>query len=350
MVAMPNRACAAASLLAAVLCLPGRSAGAPEKEPPAAASERIERLINRGAMEEALAAVDRLLAGQGETARGLFYKGAILYRQSRHREALQHLQKSFSLDENAPDTSKALGLCLVKLGKPDLAETFFAIAVRLAPGDFMARYYLGLRYYISRRVRSCRVRVPQGGRDRAGLPGRTCLSRPRPRSARRLRGRGPALREGQRAEPRKLPGLVPAAAAAGGRSCSGKAAWTKPKACFWSPFATMRATRMPAMSWACCWRGGTLSPRAVEQLQRAASLAPADHRPHYALSRIYRRLGDARKARDAVNRFRERRGPLGDGDAPKRTLLHDPRAFLHCDIGVGVDSREAVHRAARPSE
>ena len=48
-------------------------------------------------------------------------------------------------------------------------------------------------------------------------------------------------------------------------------------------------------------------PRAVEQLQRAAALAPADHRPHYALSRIYRRLGDAGKARDAVKRFRERR-------------------------------------------
>ena len=306
MVAMPNRACAAASLLAAVLCLPGRSAGAPEKEPPAAASERIERLINRGAMEEALAAVDRLLAGQGETARGLFYKGAILYRQSRHREALQHLQKSFSLDENAPDTSKALGLCLVKLGKPDLAETFFAIAVRLAPGDFMARYYLGLRYYISRRFDLAAsefrkaVEIEPDYLDGHAFLGRAQEALGDYEGAARHYGKANELNRESSPGSFLPPLLLGSFLFRQGRMDEAES-------------LLLESIRYDAGNADARYELGLLLerryafPRAVEQLQRAASLAPADHRPHYALSRIYRRLGDARKARDAVNRFRERR-------------------------------------------
>ena len=258
MVAMPNRACAAASLLAAVLCLPGRSAGAPEKEPPAAASERIERLINRGAMEEALAAVDRLLAGQGETARGLFYKGAILYRQSRHREALQHLQKSFSLDENAPDTSKALGLCLVKLGKPDLAETFFAIAVRLAPGDFMARYYLGLRYYISRRFDLAAsefrkaVEIEPDYLDGHAFLGRAQEALGDYEGAARHYGKANELNR-ESSPGSSLPPLLL------GSFLFRQGRMDEAESLLLESIRYDAATRMPAMSWACCWRGGTLS-------------------------------------------------------------------------------------------
>ncbi len=307
MVAMPSRSWAAALLPAAVLCLPGGSAGAPAQTlSDAGAAERIEQLINRGAVQEALAGVDSLLAAQGETARGLFYKGAILYRQGRHREALPYLQKSFSLDENDPDTSKALGLCLVKLGKPDLAETFFAIAVTLAPGDFMARYYLGLRYYISRRFDLAStefrktVEIEPDYLDGHAFLGRAWEALGDYEGAARHYGRANELNRGRSPSSSMPPMLLGSFLFRQGRMDEAES-------------LLLESIRYDAGNADARYELGLLLerrsalPRAVKQLQRAAALAPADHRPHYALSRIYRRLGDDRKARDAVKRFRERR-------------------------------------------
>ena len=75
----------------------------------------------------------------------------ILYRQEKYEQALAELRQSFSLNEKDPDVHKLLGLCLTKLEKPKMAAPFFQIAVKLAPDDFMARYYLGLHSYTTNR-------------------------------------------------------------------------------------------------------------------------------------------------------------------------------------------------------
>jgi tetratricopeptide (TPR) repeat protein len=111
----------------------------------------IEQLVDRGRIEEARERLRERMSAEGKTARTLLIRATISYREGLYETALKDLRESFALDENVPDVHKLMGLCLTKLEKPKLAEPFFQIAVKLAPDDFMAHFYLGLHYYTTNR-------------------------------------------------------------------------------------------------------------------------------------------------------------------------------------------------------
>jgi tetratricopeptide (TPR) repeat protein len=108
------------------------------------AEPTIERLIDQGRLPEARAKLRERFAKEGERPRLLLFEAMILYREHQYLDSLRKLERSLSLHDGDADVYKLIGLNLVSVGKADLAAQYFEKAVELAPGDFMARYYVGL--------------------------------------------------------------------------------------------------------------------------------------------------------------------------------------------------------------
>lgn len=241
-----------------------------------------------------------------DQAGDLLRRGVILYREERYEEALAELRKSFTLNEKNPEVSKALGLCLVKLGREDLAETFFEIAVRLAPKDALARYYLGLNRYTTKRFKAAARAFAEAVALQPGwVLGQSYLGRAyealgNMEAADRHYRRAHALNLQSQRRSADPPLLLGSMLYRQGRL--DEAERYLAEAVGYSPDSALAHYRL-----------GLLLERlaqtedAIAALNRAAALAPEDHRPHYALARIFRRTGDERGATAAIRRFRELR-------------------------------------------
>jgi Flp pilus assembly protein TadD len=116
----------------------------------AVAEPTIEKLIDQGRLTEARAKLQEQLAKEGERPRLLLCEAMILYREQQYLDSIRKLERVLSLDDTDPDVYKLAGLNLVSLGREELAAPYFEKAVELAPGDFMARYYLGLHQLTSK--------------------------------------------------------------------------------------------------------------------------------------------------------------------------------------------------------
>lgn len=272
-------------------------------QPPGTGQGTIESLIDQGRLEEAWQALLERIASESETARNLLLRGLILYRQERYGEALGDLQRSFGLDEADPATSKALGLCLVKLGRNDLADTFFEIAVGLVPQDASAHYYLGLNAYTTRRFERAAasfarsLELDPDSVDTHGFLGRSYEALGDVGRARSHYSQAVELnrttKERSPVPPMLLGSLL-------FRQESPDQAESLLR-------EALRYDERAAL--AHYWLGLVLerqghSGAAVTALTRAAELAPDDHRPHYALARLHRKAGNLRLADEALGRFR----------------------------------------------
>ncbi len=273
---------------------------------PGRAQDSVEQLINGGDLEQAETVLAARIEAQGETARNLLLRGVLQYRRESYEDALVDLRRSFALDEEDPGTSKALGLCLVKLGRQDLAETFFEIATELSPGDSMGHYYLGLNRYTSKRFE---LAVPAFEQALA--------LRPDSIEARCYLGRSyEALGDTEKAGHLYL--------AAVGLNRKRPSPTSEPPLLLGAMlFRQQQLDRAETLlrealeyhgeaALAHYWLGLLFEQKsdlsaATRALERAAGLASSDHRPHYALARIYRRTGQRAKALEALRRFRKLR-------------------------------------------
>ena len=298
------RACLQTVAAWIVLCGNGADAGAQHvAASDALPAPAIERLIDEGRLDQASAALERRVASEGETARNLLFRGLIASRRERHGDALEDLKRSFALNETDPRTSKALGLCLVKLGREDLAETFFEIAARLAPEDFAAHYYLGLNAYTTKRFERAAgsfreaVSLRPGSVDGHSFLGRSYEALGDVDRARRHYVRANDLNRALAARSADAPLLLGTLLFR--QSRPGQAELLLREALRYDPRSAL----------AHYWLGLLLERRsdlaaAIGALARAAALAPSDHRPHYALARIYRRAGDAAASEESLRKFR----------------------------------------------
>lgn len=269
-------------------------------------AQEVEALIDSGQLDKAWSAVGDRIAVEGETARLLLLQGLVRYRQDQFEEALALLNRSFVRDERDPDTSKVLGLCLVKLGRGDLAATFFEIAAKLAPDDASAQYYLGLNAYTRRRfapaVRAFERAVdirPQSSENRSFL-GRSYEAVGRVEDARRQYLEAIALNRAGADRSADPPLLLGTLLYRQGRLAAA------------DRYLREALEYDPDSALARYWLGLLLESRgewdsAIRELRHASRLGPEDHRPHYALARLYRRIGDQGLAAEAVQRFRARR-------------------------------------------
>ena len=269
-------------------------------------AQEVEALIDSGQLDKAWSAVGDRIAVEGETARLLLLQGLVRYRQDQFEEALALLNRSFVRDERDPDTSKVLGLCLVKLGRGDLAATFFEIAAKLAPDDASAHYYLGLNAYTRRRfapaVRAFERAVdirPQSSENRSFL-GRSYEAVGRVEDARRQYLEAIALNRAGADRSADPPLLLGTLLYRQGRLAAA------------DRYLREALEYDPDSALARYWLGLLLESRgewdsAIRELRHASRLGPEDHRPHYALARLYRRIGDQGLAAEAVQRFRARR-------------------------------------------
>lgn len=263
----------------------------------------VEAMIDRGHLGEAWSELRERIDEEGPTARNLLLRGMIHYRRGQYAKALADLKRSFSLDEQNADTSKALGLCLVRMGREDLAETFFRIAVTLAPRDPMAHYYVGLNAYTARRfdqaVESFRtsVELQPDSADGHSFLGRSYealgdidAAVTQYRRAIVLNRLGPQ----RTVDPPLLLGSL-LFRQAGFREAE--------------PLLLEALRYDEESGLAHYWLGLVLEGRsqyaaAAKELARAAELSPRDHRPHYALARVHRKAGNSDSAAQALERFR----------------------------------------------
>ncbi|HEX4946708.1 MAG TPA: tetratricopeptide repeat protein [Blastocatellia bacterium] len=125
----------------------------------AVADPTIESLIDQGRLPEARAKLREQFAKEGERPRLLLCEAMILYREQQYAASLRKLERSLSQHDGDADVHKLVGLNLVSVGKADVAAPYFARAVELAPGDFMARYYLGLSQLTSKQFAAAETTV-----------------------------------------------------------------------------------------------------------------------------------------------------------------------------------------------
>lgn len=269
-------------------------------------SSAIEGLIDGGRLVEAARALETQIARAGLTARNLLLRGLIAYRDGRFEEALPDLQQSFALNEQDPDTSKALGLCLVRLGREDLAETFFQIAVKLAPEDAMAHYYLGLNAYTTKRFEEAgqsfreAVRISPAASQNHSYLGRSYEALGQIELARKHYLLAIELNQ-QRSPPSADPPLLM------GSLLFRQGQLDEAKRYLREALEHDESQALPHYWLGLLFEQESELAAAIRALDRAAALAPSDHRPHYAMARIHRRLGNARSADEALRKFRELR-------------------------------------------
>ncbi|MDE0264466.1 MAG: tetratricopeptide repeat protein [Bryobacterales bacterium] len=266
----------------------------------------IEKLIDDGSLSEAATALEARVADSGLTARNLLLRGLVAYRSGRYEAALPDLKQSFALDERDPDTSKALGMCLVRLGREDLADTFFQIAVRLAPDDAMARYYLGLNAYTTKRFDEAReafreaVRLRPAAAENHSYLGRSYEALGQIDLARKHYLVASELNQ-RRSPPSADPPLLL------GTLLFRQGRLDEAERYLRQALEYDDSQALPHYWLGLLFERESELRAAIRSLDRAAALAPTDHRPHYALARIHRRLGDSARAEEALNRFRELR-------------------------------------------
>ena len=266
----------------------------------------IERLIDSGNLSEAAAALETHIAGTGLTARNLLLRGLIAYRNGRYEAALPDLQQSFALDEQDPDTSKALGMCLVRLGREDLADTFFQIAVKLAPDDAMSHYYLGLNAYTTKRFEEAREAFREAVRLRpAAAENHSYLGRSYEALGQIDLARKHYVVASELNQRRSLPSADPPLLL--GTLLFRQGSLDEAKRYLRQALEYDESQALPHYWLGLLFERESELPAAIRALDRAAALAPGDHRPHYALARIHRRLGDNARAEEALQRFRELR-------------------------------------------
>ncbi len=265
----------------------------------------IERLIDTGRLGEAREQLAPLRVPSPESPRVLLLDAMILYRENKPAEALAQLQRLLRALPQHANGHKLAALCLVALRRADEAGPHIAEAVRLAPDDFMARYYLGL-HQIDRRqperaaatFAEAITRNPdypdshtmfgfameQLGRDDEALPAYRRGVELNERL--RLRRASPGLYLGRFLQTRHrdeeaLP-VLEAAVAVSGQS---------------------------AESWLLLGKARAALGRhedALAALTRALELSPRDKRVRYALMQTYQRMGraeDARRERAAYDRM-----------------------------------------------
>ena len=287
-----------------VVAAPALSAVASAQPPPPSAS--VESFIDAGNLVEAQAALRSRIEADGETSRNLLLRGLILYREERYDQALVDLQRSFRLDERNPNTSKALGLCLVRMGREELAETFFEISVGLAPTDPMAHYYLGLNAYTTKRFeRAAALFERSVSLDPHSVDGQSFLGRSYEAlgqvelAAVHYAEANDLNRKNEQGS--ATPPLL-----------LGTLLYRQSKLDQAEQHLREALSYDETSSRVHYWLGLILERRfsneaAIRELTRAAALAPEDHRPHYALARIHRKTGNHLLAAEAVRRFRELR-------------------------------------------
>ena len=265
----------------------------------------IERLIDDGRLSEAAASLETQIASTGLTARNLLLRGLIAYRNGRYEVALADLKQSFALDEQDPDTSKALGMCLVRLGREDLADTFFEIAVRLAPDDAMARYYLGLNAYTTKRFDEAREAFQEAVRLRPAAENHSYLGRSHEALGQVDLARKHYLIASELNQRRSVPSADPPLLL--GTLLFRQGSLDEAKRYLRQALEYDDSQALPHYWLGLLFEQESELPAAIRCLDRAAELAPTDHRPPYALARIHRRLGDGARAEEALKRFRELR-------------------------------------------
>ena len=244
------------------------------------------------------------MAFEGKTARTLLIRATILYREERYEAALRDLRESFALNESDPDVHKLMGLCLTKLDKTDMAKPFFQIAVKLAPDDFMAHFYLGLHHYTTNRFEAAEREFNTVIELRpAHLDGYSYL--------------GLALEEMERQD-------EVIAAYRRGTEIADREGGNDEKPYFYLGRYLIRLQRSEeSLPW--LRRAVEVNPGAVEALNllgktladtgggeealpylvKAAEIDPKDPSPHYVMMRVYTKLGRRDDAREARERFRE---------------------------------------------
>ena len=286
--------------IARALALVARSAAAQTPAP-----VTIERLIDTGRLGAAREQLARLRVASPESPRVLLLDAMILYREDKPAEALAQLQRLLSALPQHANGHKLAALCLVALRRADEAGPHIAEAVRLAPDDFMARYYLGLHQIDRRQPERAAATfveaitrnpdypdshtmfgfaMEQLGRDEEALPAYRKGVELNERL--RLQRASPGLYLGRFLQTRHrdeeaLP-VLEAAVGANGQSAES-----------WLLLGKARAAL------------GRYEP-AVAALDRAFELSPRDKRVRYALMQTYQRMGrteDARRERAAYDRM-----------------------------------------------
>lgn len=268
-----------------------------------AGEEAIERLIDLGRLAEARA---RLSALTGEPDRAALLESMILYREGKPAASLAGLAPILENSRRSSSSGatvatfaaahKLAALSLVALGRPAEAGPHIVEAVRLAPKDFMARYYLGLHQLDKRQPEQAAATFEEAVRLNPDYPDtHTMLGLAREQSGRdaeALASYRQAVELTARLRIKRESAYVYLGRYLHSRGAHDEAALHLEAAVSANPKSTE--------AWLLLGRTRSALARhtaALEALQRAAGLAPRDKRVRFQLMQAYQRGGRLDEAR-----------------------------------------------------
>jgi len=275
-------------------------------------SAAIEELINSGLLERARERLAQRVAREGESAYSLLLEAMILRKESRYVESLKKTQASLEKNPYNADVHKLFGLNLVSLGKAELAGPYFRQAVKLAPEDAKARYYLGLHLLTGKKEPELAeqefrkaLKADPGSVDARCMLGVALEEQGRNEEA--VAAYRQAIRvAGRRIRPNEKPYLF-----------LGRLLFSLERPEEAVPVLEQALDLNPRSQEAAVALGRSLArlgrvEEALEALRTAAELDPADKSPHYLMMRLYKQQGRMKEAAREMRIFRRLQSQAAD--------------------------------------
>ena len=264
----------------------------------------IEQLVDSNRLPEARERLKADEAATGRTPRTRLLTAMILHREKRYAESLAELQEILGSEQRDARVYKLFGLNLVSLGREADAEDYFRAAVKLAPEDLSAQYYLGMsELALSRYVEAERIFRGLASRQPSSVEVLTMLGlsleqQSKPEEAIELYGR--AVDAATRA---RQPALQPRLYL--GRYCQTLGRFRESVPAFEAVLAEQpghaEAQRLLGRALLETGEPG----KALPLLESAVARDPSDRSSRYLLARAYQRLGRDRDAQLQFQLVRE---------------------------------------------
>ena len=111
----------------------------------------VEGLIDGNRLVEAREKLKEAAARRGETYQALFLEAKILFKEEKHPESIQVLERCLQLQQRDPEIYKLIAFNAIRMDRMDIAEPTLKTAIQLAPEDYLPHFHLGALYYTGSR-------------------------------------------------------------------------------------------------------------------------------------------------------------------------------------------------------
>ena len=139
------------ALLGLWLCLSARGEAFAQEPPHTELKGIVSQLIESGKLDQAESVLKEERMLRGESVELLFLEASLLFKQKRHEDSLTKLRACLEKKMETAEVYKLIASNAILIDRMEIVEPALTEAIRLAPGDYLAHFHLGMLYYTTSR-------------------------------------------------------------------------------------------------------------------------------------------------------------------------------------------------------